>query len=109
MKPYEPETESGGLGGVLLDERGRLVSWYGTEVDKEFHKVLGSAAKDSLIYELELLAGVLSLHLWCNHVDHNIHVWFGDNDSALIKAFGTGAIATALLKFHFTDEAKRNS
>ena len=39
-------------------------------------------------------------------------MWFGDNDSvryALIKASGTGEVASALLKFHLTDEAKRNS
>ena len=40
-----------------------------------------------------------------------MHVWFGDNDSvryALIRASGTGVVSTALLKFHLTDEAKRN-
>ena len=55
---------------------------------------------------------VLSLNLWCKSGSHNIHVWFGDNDSvryALIKASGAGGVATALLKFHLTDEAKRNS
>ena len=70
----------------------------------------GSSSKDTLIYELELLTAVLSLHLWCKDGDHHVHVWFGDNDSAryaLIKASGTGVVSTALLKFHLIDEAKR--
>ena len=109
---YEREVESGGLGGVLLDWQGSLVSWYGLGLDKDVCRALGSASKDSLIYELELFAAVLSLHLWCKDGDNNIHVWFGDNDSvryALIKASGTGPVSTALLKFHLEDEAKRNS
>ena len=39
-------------------------------------------------------------------------MWFGNNDSAryaLIKASGTGSVATSLLQIHLTDEAKRNS
>ena len=109
---YEPETETGGLGGVVLDKTGKLVSWYGVKLEKDFCRILGSSAKDTLNYALELLAAVLSLHLWCKVGNHNIHVWFGGNDSvryALIKASGATPPATALLKFHLTDEAKRNS
>ena len=63
-----------------------------------------------MIYELELLAAVLSLHLWCKNRDSNIHVLFGDNDSvrcALIRASGSGSVAISLLKFHLKDEAER--
>lgn len=73
---------------------------------------LGGMVKDTLIYELEMLAAVLSLHLWCKDGSSNIHVWFGDNDSvryALIRASGSGQVAIALLKFHLMDEANRNS
>ena len=80
--------------------------------DEKVCKALGSETKDTLIYELELFAAVLSLLLWCKVGDDNIYVWFGDNDSvryALIKASGTGAVATALLQIHLVDEAKRNS
>ena len=109
---YEPESRCGGLGGVLLDSAGVLVSWYGVELKEAFCNTIGGDTKDTLIYELELLAAILSLNLWCKSGSHNIHVWFGDNDSvryALIKASGTGGVATALLKFHLTDEAERNS
>ena len=63
-----------------------------------------------MIYELELLAAVLSLHLWCKSSDSNIHVWFGDNDSvryALMRASGSGSVAISLLKFHLKDEGER--
>lgn len=73
---------------------------------------LGGMVKDTLIYELEMLAAVLSLHLWCKDGSSNIHVWFDDNDSvryALIRASGSGQMAIALLKFHLMDEANRNS
>ena len=49
-------------------------------------------------YKLEMLVAVLSLHLWCEDGDSNIHVWFGDNDSvryALIRASGSGQVPIA--------------
>lgn len=109
---YEPESKTGGLGGVMVDSRGSLVSWFGFALDEKVCKALGGETKDTLIYELELFAAVLSFLLWCKGGDNNIYVWFGDNDSvryALIKASGTGAVATALLQIHLVDEAKRNS
>ena len=109
---YETELKTGGLGGVLLDGQGNLVSWFGFALDATICKALGADTKDTLIYELELFAAVLSLLLWCEGGDENIYVWFGDNDSvryALIKASGTGVVATSLLKIHLADEAKRNS
>lgn len=109
---YEPETKTGGLGGVLLDASGKLVSWFGIALSGDVCKALGGMVKDTLIYELEMLAAVLSLHLWCKDGDSNIHVWFGDNDSvryALIRPSGSGQVAIALLKFHLMDEANRNS
>ena len=109
---YEPETKTGGLGGVLIDSFGSLVTWFGLRLDHACCVSLGGLLKDTLIYELELLAAVLSLHLWCKSGESNIHVWFGDNDSvryALIKASGSGKVAIAMLKFHLLDEASRNS
>ena len=109
---YEPEMQPGGLGGVLVDSSGCLVTWFGLELGPTSCLSLGGARKDTLIYELELLAAVLSLHLWCKSGESNIHVWFGDKDSvryALIKASGSGSVAIAMLKFHLVDEAPRNS
>ncbi len=77
---YEPETKTGGLGGVLIDSSGSLVPWFGLKLDQACCLSLGGSLKDTLIYELELLAAVLSLHLWCKSGESNIHVWFGDND-----------------------------
>ena len=109
---YEPETLTGGLGGVLLDSTGKTVSWFGLVLTFDMCKSLGGSVKKTLIYKLELLAAVLSLHLWCKNSDSNIHVWFQDNDSvryAHIRASGSGSVAISLLKFHLKDEAERDS
>lgn len=109
---YESESKTGGLGGVIVDGDGSLVSWFSFALDEKVCKALGSETKDTLIYELELFAAILSLLLWCKGGDDNIYVWFSDNDSvryALIKASGTGSVATALLQIHLVDEAKRSS
>ena len=95
---------------MLLDSAGKLVSWFGLVLTSDMCKSLGGSVKETLIYELELLAAVLSLHLWCKNSDSNIHVRFGDNDSvgyALIRASGSGSVAISLLKFHLKDEAER--
>ena len=95
---------------MLLDSAGKLVSWFGLVLTSDMCKSLGGSVKETLIYELELLAAVLSLHLWCKNSDSNIHVRFGDNDSvryALIRASGSGSVAIFLLKFHLKDEAER--
>ena len=97
---------------MLLDSAGNLVSWFGLALSEDVCRLLGGSIKETLIYELELLAAVLSLHLWCKNDDSNIHVGFGDNDSvryALIRASGSGSGAIFLLKFHLRDEADRNS
>ena len=38
---YEPETLTGGLGGVLLDSAGKLVSWFGLALASDMCKSLG--------------------------------------------------------------------
>ena len=88
-----------------------MVSWFGVALSEDVCKALGGMVKDTLIFELEMLAAVLSLHLWSEDGDSNSHVWFGDNDSvryALIRASGSGPMAIALLNY-LMDEVNRNS
>lgn len=74
---YEPESQTGGLGGVLIDGQAVLVAWYGFALDASVCKALGAEKKDTLIYELELFAAVLSLLLRCDGVsDEAKRVWF---------------------------------
>ena len=91
-------SETGGLGGAFLNEKGKLVSWFGLKLESDIRKLLGSWNKDTLIYELELCAAVLFINLWCRGGYNNLHVSFGDNEGvrcALIKASRTGAAAAS--------------
>ena len=62
---------------------------------------LGGSIKETLIYELELLAAVLSLHLWCKNGDSNIHVGFGDNHSVRYALIIRWFLQTGLAKAIF--------
>lgn len=69
--------------------------------------MFGSEQKASIIYESELLAGVVAFVLWCKTGFGHLHTWFGDNDSvrySLICASGTGDVARALLVFYINRE-----
>ena len=61
---YEQSSKPGGIGGVLVNDRGECVSWFGFNVDSETCLELGASTKDTIIYELELFAGVLALKFW---------------------------------------------
>lgn len=56
---YEPATNSGGLGAVLVDQEGNCVEWFGIELNSDVCKLLNPTEKDTIIYELELAAYVL--------------------------------------------------
>ena len=73
-------------------------------------KALGGVVKDTLIYELDMLAAVFSLHLWCKDGDSNIHVWFGDNNSvryALIRASSWGSSGNRTFEVLFDGRGKQ--
>eukprot|EP00435_Cladocopium_sp_Y103_P035609 s2538_g9.t1 len=105
---YEPESLSGGIGGVLIGMDGRVISWFGLMLDSEYCRSFGAAEKGSIIFEFELLAAVVALSMWCKPDSNDLHVWFGDNDAlrfSLIKASAVGFWATSIMKFHLEREA----
>ena len=105
---YEPEMLTGGLGGVLLDCAGKLVSWFGLALTSDMCKSLGGSVKEtSLLYELELLAAVLSLHLWCKIAIATFT--FGLETMIVFAMLSSRLRALVVLKFHLKDEAERNS
>ena len=72
---------------------------------------LGSMTKQSLIYELELAASILAMKLWGRDASANLHVCYGDNDSArfsLIRASGSGLVASFFLEKYLSWEAENN-
>ena len=108
---YEPSTCSGGLGGVLFNDAGEICSWFGILVSESISAKLGSMTKESLIYELELVASILAMKLWGRDASANLHVCYGDNDSArfsLIRASGSGLVASFFLEKYLSWEAENN-
>ena len=108
---YEQSTRSGGLGGVLFDDAGEICSWFGIVVSDSTSSKLGSMTKQSLIYELELAASILAMKLWGRDASSNLHVCYGDNDSArfsLIRASGSGLVASFFLEKYLSWEAENN-
>ena len=108
---YEQSTQTGGLGGVLFDDKGLACSWFSVEVTGAASRKLGSGFKQSLIYELEMAASIVAMQLWGRDSGSNLHVCYGDNDSArfsLIRASGSGEVACLMLGKFLTWEAENN-
>lgn len=106
---YERETKTGGLGAVLVSGTGQVVSWFGLPLGQDQCVLCGADDKGTIIYELELLAAVVALGLWCDDDQTKLHVWFGDNDAvrfALIRASASGHVAQSFLNLHLELETK---
>ena len=109
---YEQSSKDGGLGAVVLDCEGTCKAWFGIGLDPEHCKCFGSGSKDSIIYELELLAAVLAFWVWDDRLSSCLVTWFGDNDSvrfSLIRGSGTGCWGEALMEFYLRQEVKLNT
>ena len=105
---YETSTQTGGLGAVLVDEHSQVVAWFGIALNRETCRQIGADEKGSLIFELELLAAVLAIQLWCGTDEESLHVWFGDNDSvrySLIRGMAIGKFGQPLMIQHLHWEA----
>ena len=109
---YEQGNKTGGIGGVLVNEQGECVSWFGFSVDSKTCPELGASAKDTIIYELELFAGVLALKFWNSKISCGLQVWFGDTEAvrfSLIKGSAEGDVAQTLMRIHLEHEALNSS
>eukprot|EP00435_Cladocopium_sp_Y103_P033807 s3386_g8.t1 len=63
---YEPESFTGGLGGVLVNDEVEVVAWFGICLDEHACTMMGAKEKGTIIYDLEMLATVLATILWCD-------------------------------------------
>ena len=105
---YESGTNTGGLGGVLVDETARVKAWFSIMLDEAACKAFGAGEKGAIIYELELLAAVVATGLWCRKDREALYVIFGDNDAvrfSLIRASAAGTAGQALLSHQLQVEA----
>ena len=85
---FQQEEQIGGLGGVLIDDLGACLAWFGLQLDSAMCKNFGADTADAIIYELEMLAAVLSMLLWGDRVAEGLQVMFLDSEAvrfALIK------------------------
>ena len=99
------------IGGVLFDGKAAVIGWFGIPVTPSAAIVLGSLAKESLFYELELLAAIVDLRLWGKETTEDLHVCYGDNDSVsffLIRASGAGDVASILMSNHLAWELEKS-
>ena len=109
---FQQEEQIGGLGGVLIDDLGACLAWFGLQLNSAMCHNFGADVKDTIIYELEMLAAVLSMLLWGDRIAEGLQVLFLDNEAvrfALIKGHAEGCIANALMRIHLVHEATQVS
>lgn len=107
----EPSSMTGGLGVVLANASSEVTAWFGIALDCKTCEQLGPSDKSTIIYELELLAAVVSLSLWNGDNGDEVSVHFGDNDGvrfSVIKATSTG-VDGELLMYHLKLETLAGS
>ena len=89
----ENTQESGGLGAVLIGPDGECAGWFSMRLSPEVCETLGPKEKETIIYELELLAACVALDIWSDILSASYPIRFGDNDNvrfALIRGTGRG-------------------
>ena len=97
------EDGTGGIGGVLIDSSGCVVSWFSHHLDRNICKALGAAAKETIIYELELVAAIFGLTIWSEAIRDHCNILFVDNEGVrftIIKASAKGSVALKLVKYY---------
>ena len=109
---FESQQCSGGLGGVLVDCLGNCRAWFSLKLETDEYKLLGADSKETIIYELELLACCVAMDMWGDVLASTNPVLYGDNDSvrsALIRGTGLGLVAEIIMKQHLETEINYNT
>ena len=109
---YENTQESGGLGVVLIGPDGECAGWFSLRLSSDVCEALGSEEKETIIYELELIAACVALDVWSDILSASYPIHYGDNDSvrfALIRGTGLGLIAETIMNLHLRNEVFYNS
>lgn len=91
----------GGLGGVLVDACGTIISWFEFSMSSRDVEYFMEKDQDVAIAELETLAVVIALSIWCDILFSKHLVACIDNDGArysLIKGYSKAPSVTALVQ-----------
>lgn len=97
---------------ALVNASAEVVAWFGIALDCNTCERLGAPEKGTIIYELELLAAIVSLSLWNGDNGDELTVHFGDSDGvrfSLVKASSTGAVGELLMEYHLKLETLAGS
>lgn len=69
---FSSENKTAGLGGVLVDSAGDCAAWFSIRLNEDQCNLLGADSKDTIIYELELLAACMAMEMWDLFLRHHI-------------------------------------
>ena len=102
------EDGTGGIGGVLIDSCGCVVSWFSHPMNQSICKALGATEKETIIYELELVAAIFGLTIWSEVIKDHCTILFVDNEGVrftIIKASAKGSVTLKLVKYYISLES----
>ena len=71
-----------GLGGVLSNPSGEAVEFFSACLSHEEVCALGGDVKKSIIFEAELLALIVAIHVWSSALEGQLSVFYVNNNSA---------------------------
>ena len=93
---------SGGLGGILVNQRGDLLSWYRLKLSSRLVKRFMRLDQEVAIAELEALAALVAVKLWIEHLTSRHIVFCLDNEVArfgFIKGYSHADMVTKICNF----------
>lgn len=95
-----------------MNSLGNCVAWFSFPLDRQTCCVFGADGKETIIYELELLAACLAIDIWSQPLKGSYSAHYGDNDSArfaLTRGTGLGTAAATIMNLHLQTEDSNTS
>ena len=79
---FDCEAKEGGVGGVLIDQTGCVVSWFGGEASRDFCESFMAEDQEQAIGELEAFVVLVAFRVWQDLVRPKHLLCFIDNEAA---------------------------
>ena len=107
---YDRDSKSSrcGLGGVLVSAEGRPLAMFSVELDDRQKNLLGERKSKTIIFEAELVATILGVVLWKNHLSGRPVVCYTDNNGTrdvLINASARNEVGSRLVQLYLGVES----
>eukprot|EP00434_Breviolum_minutum_P031926 symbB.v1.2.028233.t1/scaffold2972.1/size66174/2 len=97
---FDSEAKEGGIGGVLIDKHGTVVSWFGQRVPRTFCESFMAENQEQAIGELEAFAVLTGLDLWKKTLKSKHLICFVDNEGArylILKGYSGNAVISRIV------------